>query len=109
IPWGMGMTVSNGCTRLYPEDVEYLFPLVKVGTKGEFLYQPVKVGVRDGEVYVEAHPDLSTRGSHIPPAAPSTLKAAGLDGDGAPLEAVLHEARGIQSPVGAEPAGAAPL
>ena len=109
IPWGMGMTVSNGCTRLYPEDVEYLFPLVKVGTKGEFLYQPVKVGVRDGQVYVEAHPDLYNRGSRIPPAGASMLRAAGVDGDSPRLEAVLHEARGIPSPVGSEPSRAASL
>jgi len=109
IPWGMGMTVSNGCTRLYPEDVEYLFPLVKVGTKGEFLYQPVKVGVRNGQVYVEAHPDLYNRGSRIPPAGASTLKAAGVEGDSPRVEAVLHEARGIPSPVGSEVSRAASL
>src|SRR5262249_6379312 len=109
IPWGMGMTVSNGCTRLYPEDVEYLFPLVKVGTKGEFLYQPVKVGVRNGQVYVEPHPDLYNRGSRIPPAGASRVKAAGVEGDSPRVEAVLHEARGIPSPVGSEVSRAASL
>jgi L,D-transpeptidase ErfK/SrfK len=58
IPWGVGMQVSHGCVRLYPEDIERLFPLVPVGTPGEFTYQPVKVGVRGGAVYVETHRDI---------------------------------------------------
>src|SRR6266516_3803458 len=58
IPWGVGMQVSHGCVRLYPEDIERLFPLVSVGAAGEFLYQPVKVGVRGGAVYLETHRDI---------------------------------------------------
>jgi L,D-transpeptidase ErfK/SrfK len=38
IPWGVGMQVSHGCVRLYPEDIEQLFPIVPVGTPGEFIY-----------------------------------------------------------------------
>jgi L,D-transpeptidase ErfK/SrfK len=58
IPWGVGMQVSHGCVRLYPEDIERLFPLVPVGVQGEFTYQPVKVGTRAGVVYVETHRDI---------------------------------------------------
>ena len=58
IPWGVGMKVTHGCVRLYPEDIERLFPLVPVGTPVEFTYQPVKVGLRDGAVWVEAHRDI---------------------------------------------------
>jgi L,D-transpeptidase ErfK/SrfK len=58
IPWGVGMQVSHGCVRLYPEDIERLFPMVSVGTPGEFVYQPVKVGVREGHVFVEVHKDI---------------------------------------------------
>jgi len=58
IPWGVGMQVSHGCVRLYPEDIERLFPLVPVGAPGEFTYEPVKVGVRGGVVYVESHRDI---------------------------------------------------
>jgi len=58
IPWGVGMQVSHGCVRLYPEDIERMFPLVPIGTPGEFTYQPVKVGRRGGAVYVEAHKDI---------------------------------------------------
>jgi L,D-transpeptidase ErfK/SrfK len=58
IPWGVGMQVSHGCVRLYPEDIERLFPLVPVGAPGEFAYQPVKAGQRAGAVYVEMHKDI---------------------------------------------------
>jgi L,D-transpeptidase ErfK/SrfK len=58
IPWGVGMQVSHGCVRLYPEDIERLFPLVPVGTPGEFTYQTVKVGARGGTVFVEMHDDI---------------------------------------------------
>jgi L,D-transpeptidase ErfK/SrfK len=52
------MQVSHGCIRLYPEDIVRLFPAVPVGTPGEFVYQPVKVGARDGRIYVEVHKDI---------------------------------------------------
>lgn len=58
IPWGVGMLVSHGCVRLYPEDIEKLYPMVPLGTSGVFVYQPIKVGMRDGRVFVEVHKDL---------------------------------------------------
>jgi L,D-transpeptidase ErfK/SrfK len=58
IPWGVGMQVSHGCIRLYPEDIERLFPMVAVRTPGEFVYAPVKVGARDGRIFVEVHKDI---------------------------------------------------
>jgi L,D-transpeptidase ErfK/SrfK len=58
IPWGVGMQVSHGCVRLYPEDIEQLFPMVPVGTPGQFVYEPVKVGARGGRILVEVSPDI---------------------------------------------------
>ena len=58
IPWGVGMQVSHGCIRLYPEDIEHLFPRVPVGTVGEFVYQPVKIGARGHHIYAEVHRDI---------------------------------------------------
>lgn len=66
MPWGVGMQVSHGCIRLYNEDIAVLFRETSVGSPGEFLYQPVKVGIRDLEVYVEVHPDIySLRGDLV--------------------------------------------
>ena len=58
VPWGVGMEVSHGCIRLYPEDIERLFNKVKIGTPGAFVYQPVKFGWRGDALYVEVHEDL---------------------------------------------------
>jgi L,D-transpeptidase ErfK/SrfK len=57
-PFGIGMRVSHGCIRLYPEDIEALFQEVKVKTPVQIVNQPYKVGVQDGIIYLEAHPYL---------------------------------------------------
>jgi L,D-transpeptidase ErfK/SrfK len=58
IPWGVGMFVSHGCIRFYPEDIERLFPTVPTGTPGEFIYQTVKVGTMNDRIFVEVHEDI---------------------------------------------------
>jgi len=55
-PWGVGRRVSRGCIRLYPEDIDWLFQHVKVGTPVTVVDQSVKFGRRDGDLYVEVHP-----------------------------------------------------
>ncbi len=55
-PWGVGRAVSYGCIRLYPEDIERLFPEVPVGTPVYVVDQAVKTGWRDGQLYLEVHP-----------------------------------------------------
>ncbi len=61
VPWGVGGLVSHGCIRLYPEDIRTLYPQVKIGTKLEIIYEPIKFGQRDGYIYMEAHPDIYRR------------------------------------------------
>ena len=55
-PFGLGMRVSHGCVRMYPEDIISLFQAVPVNTPVHVVNQPVKTGWRDGVLYVEAHP-----------------------------------------------------
>jgi len=57
-PFGIGMRVSHGCIRLYPEDIEALFQQVQLGTRVEIVNQPYKIGELDGVLYLEAHPYL---------------------------------------------------
>ncbi len=57
-PWAVGRMVTHGCIRLYPEDIERFFDLVQVGSPGELTYQPVKIGIQNGRVYVEVHADI---------------------------------------------------
>ena len=54
-PWGVGRRVSHGCIRLYPEDIPRLFRAVPNGTRVSIVRQPVKAGLKSGQVYVEVH------------------------------------------------------
>lgn len=57
-PWGIGMRVTHGCLRLYPEDSETVYHEVDVGTQVQIVNQPVKVGWVSGVLYMEVHPPL---------------------------------------------------
>ena len=57
-PFGIGMRVTHGCMRLYPDDIAKVFKTVPVGTQVRLVNQPLKVGVIDGRVMLEAHPAL---------------------------------------------------
>lgn len=54
-PWGTGRRVSHGCIRLYPEDIPELYQLVPKGTRVVILRQPVKLGLKNGRIYLEVH------------------------------------------------------
>jgi len=51
-PWGVGMRVTHGCIRLYPEHAAALFSEVAVGTPVRIINQPVMVGDRGGLPYL---------------------------------------------------------
>lgn len=57
-PAGVGMQVTHGCMRLYPEDIELLFGMVSEGTPVRIVNQPQKVGWSQGRLYTEVHPPL---------------------------------------------------
>jgi L,D-transpeptidase ErfK/SrfK len=57
-PWGVGMRVSHGCVRLYPEDIERLFAEVPVGTPVRIVNQPYVAGWFNGMLYLQAHRPL---------------------------------------------------
>jgi L,D-transpeptidase ErfK/SrfK len=56
--YGIGMQITHGCVRMYPEDVETLYDMVPLGTPVYIVKQPIKVGWLNNVLYVEAHPDL---------------------------------------------------
>jgi len=63
-PYGIGMTVSHGCVRLYPEDIETLFGQVVVGMPVYIVNQPYKAGWHKGVLYLQAYPPLPQRDQH---------------------------------------------
>jgi L,D-transpeptidase ErfK/SrfK len=57
-PFGVGMRVSHGCVRLYPENIEYLYELIDIGVPVNIINEPYLVGQLDDEWYFEAHAPL---------------------------------------------------
>jgi len=57
-PAGVGMQVTHGCIRMYPEDIAELYDLVGVNTRVNLIDQTTKVGWSRGTLYVERHGPL---------------------------------------------------
>jgi hypothetical protein len=102
VPWGIGMTVSHGCVRLFPEDIERLYSKTPVGTPGEFVYQPVKFGWRGNALYAEVHDDLYGKYPGLWRLATQVVQQQNLAGkvDPAKLEKVVELRAGIPTYVG---------
>jgi len=66
-PIAVGLAVTHGCIRMYPEDVEQLFPMIPVGTDVHLINEPVKVAWVDGELLLEAHPPVNAEGESFEP------------------------------------------
>jgi L,D-transpeptidase ErfK/SrfK len=58
MPLGVGRMVSHGCTRMYPEHIKKLFPMVPVGASVEYIYEPAMIGFRQGHIYLSVHEDV---------------------------------------------------
>ena len=58
MPLGVGRMVSHGCTRMYPEHIKKLFPMVPVGASVEYIYEPALIGFRQGHIYLSVHEDV---------------------------------------------------
>ena len=66
-PIAVGLAVTHGCIRMYPDDVAALFPLIPVGTPVRLINEPVKVAWVDGELLLEAHPPVDAEGQSFEP------------------------------------------
>ncbi|HTY50745.1 MAG TPA: L,D-transpeptidase family protein [Steroidobacteraceae bacterium] len=66
-PLAVGMPVTHGCLRLYPEDIAALFPKVPVGTKVYLIDEPIKVAFVDRQLLLEVHPPIDDQGQSIEP------------------------------------------
>jgi len=107
VPWGVGMNVSHGCIRLYPEDIERLYSKTRIGTPGRFVYQPVKFGWRGEALYVEVHDDLYAKYPGLWNYAQNEVQRLGLEDqvDMAKLEKAVELRSGVPTYVmpGLEP------
>jgi L,D-transpeptidase ErfK/SrfK len=100
--WGVGMQVSHGCIRMFPEDIETLFGKVRIGEPGHFVYEPIKVGMRGGRVLVEVHDDIYGVAPWPWMLAQQIVKDMGLERlvDRDRLEAAVEAASGVPTDVG---------
>ena len=86
-PWGVGMRVSHGCVRMYPEDIAELFGEVPVNTPVRIINRPYKAGWYAGTLFIEAHRVLEED------------KNKGLQGYLPAVEAVANSLGGQPEPV----------
>ena len=108
-PIAVGLAVTHGCIRMYPDDVSALFPLIPVGTPVRLINEPVKVAWIDGELLLEAHPPVDAMGQSFEPNIDQfsdLLKAAVGDTTVAIhwdyAREVLQKANGVIATVGLE-------
>ncbi len=59
-PAGVGMRVSHGCVRMFPEDIEFLFDNIRVQTPVRIINVPVKIGWDGDALVAEVHPLLES-------------------------------------------------
>jgi L,D-transpeptidase ErfK/SrfK len=114
-PLGVGMRVSHGCIRMYPEDIERIFPSVAVGTSVMIVNEPIKVGWSNNALYIEVHPDLEdkqrsyqqrlsaalsliekVKGNEFINVKGNILKKALIDSDGIPV--AIYQAARLNTP-----------
>ncbi|MGD9252211.1 MAG: L,D-transpeptidase family protein [Desulfobacterales bacterium] len=102
-PASIGLRATNGCIRLYPEDVERLFENTPVKTPVKIINQPYLVGQRDGIVYLEAHPPFEKSGTaswkKIFAKLKKIEKHSGNALDWKKVKEVVLEARGYPLPI----------
>ena len=102
-PASIGLRATNGCIRLYPEDVKKLYENTAVKTPVSIVNQPYLLGQGNGMVFMEVH---------APPEALDVVefdriyaklrnieKESGRRLDWSKVKRVLAEARGIPVPI----------
>jgi L,D-transpeptidase ErfK/SrfK len=128
-PYGVGMRVSHGCIRLYPENIEPLYGMVGIGEAVTIINEPYLAGWRDGELYFESHAPLeddvitpeermqelfdrarNTSGAFVEQEEQDRANAVAANARGVPVrvlmadaDEVMHRARVIRNTVEPDP------
>jgi len=105
-PAGVGMQVTHGCIRMYPEDIEQFFKMVPVNTPVRIVHQPYKMGWKGQELYMEVHTPLEGQEeadvrslTQITRLLVSATQDRSVVIDWAKAEQTFDQARGIPEPV----------
>ena len=101
MPWGLGMEVSGGCIRMYPEGIEELYGQASVETPVAIVDQPYKLGWRGDDLYLEVQTgEKSVRKSARAVIPESVANAGGVVIDWKAVERAVEEDSGVPQVVG---------
>jgi L,D-transpeptidase ErfK/SrfK len=102
-PYSIGLNATNGCIRLYPEDVKKLYENTPMNTPVRILNQPYLIGQRNGVVYMEVHAPPGGRDAleleNIFAKLKNIEKKSARTIDWIKVKEALAEARGIPVPI----------
>ncbi len=102
-PASIGLRATNGCIRLYPEDIKRLYEGTEIRTPVRIVDQPYLLGQSSGVLYMEVHArpeDLdAAEFDKIYARLRNIEKVSGRALDWSKVTKVLAEARGIPVPI----------
>ena len=102
-PASIGLRATNGCIRLYPEDIKKLYESTPVKTPVSIVNQPYLLGQSNGLVYIEVHAPMeeldTVEFDKIYSKLRNIEKESGRTIDWSRVKKVLAEARGIPVPI----------
>ena len=106
-PAGVGMQVTHGCIRMFPEDIAEFFTMVPVNTQVNLLDQTTKVGWSRGTLYLERQAPLegTENPAHLDPAELDRAIAAATAGldvtiDWDTARQAFQQMTGVPVPIG---------
>ena len=102
-PASIGLKATNGCVRLYPENVKMLYDATAVNTPVVIVNQPYLIGQSNGMLYLEAHTPQEDSGAieleKIYAKLKNIEKNSARTLDWKKIKEVQAEARGIPVPI----------
>lgn len=102
-PASIGLRATNGCIRLYPENVKKLYENTAVKTSVLIVNQPYLLGQSNGTVYLEIHePPIDSDAAEFDKLYTKLRKIEKESGrtlDWSKVKKTLAEARGIPVPI----------
>jgi len=95
-PAGVGMRVTHGCVRMFPEDIAFLFNQVAVNMPVRIINEPVKLGWDGDMLVMEAHRVLDVA-PPLPEENPESVRSQGEllqvgDNESVEVENIIPEA-----------------
>ncbi|MEA2119327.1 L,D-transpeptidase family protein [Halovibrio sp. HP20-50] len=86
-PDGVGMRVSRGCIRMYPEDIESLYERLPSGTQVNLMDAPFKAGLAaDGTLFVQSFPQIRENNSNFEPLLNALERVSELTEEGTEID-----------------------